>query len=497
MYEIPPYARHSLSEIGIADAADSGFGTDAFGVADGVYVEQLMRRVDAPLPSRWLSIALRRLLLSRVTTPARVNGADFAAERAWLLLRMGEAPAARAIVQSVDTDRYTPKLFQVAMQTALANGDPAALCPIADGAADRLDEPGWVLARAMCAGPFGRAGDCRSDPGWRAQPPAGRGHRPAARRKGDGGRIERAPRGHDPVGRGRSAQRMAVRAGARDRRRHPPTSFSARSIRASSFGRPPRRWRRRRHGWSPPTTPRRRACCPISPQSISMPRSTKPIRAIKTIWSRAICARHIPIPALESGCRRCASCGASRRREPVMAGLCSPRAPPPRSLHPISPPRMSDRLVAAMLSAGLDRSAQRWLSRVEPGSDAWAMLALARPDGRARGGVRRAGLWRGQGADAVRRSGRPGPPFDVRHRAAVRGAGGAAGARGFLAARDRPCRDGGTARYGPAPRRAGHADAALDRSAAGDAVSRRQCAVRATGQEGLARMVAAEAIARL
>ena len=38
------------------------------------------------------------------------------------------------------------------------------------------------------------------------------------------------------------------------------------------------------------------------------------------------------------------------------------------------------RLVASMLSAGLDRTAVRWRGAVEAGSDGWAMIALADPD---------------------------------------------------------------------------------------------------------------------
>ena len=40
----------------------------------------------------------------------------------------------------------------------------------------------------------------------------------------------------------------------------------------------------------------------------------------------------------------------------------------------------ADRIVAAMLSAGLDRTAQRWRGHVEEGSDAWALLELSDPD---------------------------------------------------------------------------------------------------------------------
>ena len=42
--------------------------------------------------------------------------------------------------------------------------------------------------------------------------------------------------------------------------------------------------------------------------------------------------------------------------------------------------RENDRLVASMLSAGLDRSAARRRGGVETGSDAWAMILLADPD---------------------------------------------------------------------------------------------------------------------
>ena len=145
-YQLPAFARRPLSRIGIGP---SGMPADAFGGADGRTVEILMRRLSAPLPSRWLSIALRRLLVAPIDTPRGLDGADFAAERAWLLLRMGESVAARAVAEGVDTDNVTPKLRQVWMQAALANADPAGLCALAPGAG--ASERGWVVARAMCA----------------------------------------------------------------------------------------------------------------------------------------------------------------------------------------------------------------------------------------------------------------------------------------------------------------------------------------------------------
>jgi hypothetical protein len=155
-YEIPPYARRSIGLLGPAGPADGALGPDAFGHTDGQFLETLMRRLDTPITSRWVAIGLRRALASRLVTPPHVDGADFAAERAWLLLRMGESVVARDVVQSVDTVDYTPKLYQIAMQAALATGDPAGLCALADTGFDKTHEPGWILARAMCAGLAGQ-----------------------------------------------------------------------------------------------------------------------------------------------------------------------------------------------------------------------------------------------------------------------------------------------------------------------------------------------------
>lgn len=149
-YVLPAGSRRSLDLIGIVPP-DRMMSPAAFGTADGRYVAGLMRMTRAPVASRWVSIALRRLLAQPLATPRNVNGADFAAERAWLLLRMGEADLARAIVQAVDPDNYTPRLYAVAMQAALATGDVGAMCPLAARAVTVSPDPSWVAAKAMCA----------------------------------------------------------------------------------------------------------------------------------------------------------------------------------------------------------------------------------------------------------------------------------------------------------------------------------------------------------
>ena len=90
-----------------------------------------------------------RCVARQGAAPRDVNPVDWVAERAWLLLRMGEADAARMLVAGVDTDRFTPKMVQVAVQSALANADPPALCPIEDGI--RKYEPACARWCRRCA----------------------------------------------------------------------------------------------------------------------------------------------------------------------------------------------------------------------------------------------------------------------------------------------------------------------------------------------------------
>jgi hypothetical protein len=156
--DLPPQARRSLERVGVASADETGFAPNAFGTTDGRFLGTLMDRMDAPIASRWLSIVLRRSLLAQSDIPPGIAGADWVAERAWLLVRMGEADMARALIARVDAENFTPKLYEAAMQAALATGDPASLCGFVNAAGTVSDEPSWPLAQAMCAGLSGESG---------------------------------------------------------------------------------------------------------------------------------------------------------------------------------------------------------------------------------------------------------------------------------------------------------------------------------------------------
>ncbi|WP_407696229.1 hypothetical protein [Sphingobium sufflavum] len=162
VYDLPPTARRSLDQVGPLTVESGGVSPGAYGAVRGEFLTHVMRASRAPFVSRWASITLRRVLLSGTATPSDVNGADLAAERASLLLRMGEADAARLLVQSVDAANFTPRLYAVAMDTYLATADPAGFCPLAPEAAVRTDDPRWPMAQAICASFSGDQGTASS-----------------------------------------------------------------------------------------------------------------------------------------------------------------------------------------------------------------------------------------------------------------------------------------------------------------------------------------------
>jgi len=148
--EYPEHARRDPWVVGRLDPVRIGLGENPWGGARGIFLSVLMRRMDTPIASRWAHIALRNVLLAKAHAPNAVNPVDWAAERAWLLLRLGEADAARMLIADVDTDRFTPKMTQVAVQSALANADPPALCPLQEGIR-KYDAQIRALVAAMCS----------------------------------------------------------------------------------------------------------------------------------------------------------------------------------------------------------------------------------------------------------------------------------------------------------------------------------------------------------
>jgi hypothetical protein len=158
-YDVPPAARRSLSAVGIISEASGGYPGNAFGLTNGAFLQQVLQRTNGPLASRWATIMARRMLASRINTPAGIDGADWTAERARLLLRMGDSVVARQLVQAVDAGRYSKRLHEVAMQAFLANGDLAGMCPLSESGVRMVGDPRWKMSRPICASLSGDQGN--------------------------------------------------------------------------------------------------------------------------------------------------------------------------------------------------------------------------------------------------------------------------------------------------------------------------------------------------
>src|SRR3546814_13659776 len=87
--EIPDASRRPIDLVGPLGPREWGLGVGAFGDANGRYLSTLMRRLDAPLTSRWTQILLRRATLSPVPAPSFVHPVACVAELGVRLFRRG------------------------------------------------------------------------------------------------------------------------------------------------------------------------------------------------------------------------------------------------------------------------------------------------------------------------------------------------------------------------------------------------------------------------
>jgi len=149
-FDIPPAARRSLQQVGIISEDEGGFAADSLARARASLVTKALAKNRGRLVSRWGHILLRRALASRLDAPPGMDPADFAALRVGLLLRMGEVDAARALVQDVDTGNFTPQLLDLALDAYIANGDFTGICPAMATRGSLRSDPEWEAAKSIC-----------------------------------------------------------------------------------------------------------------------------------------------------------------------------------------------------------------------------------------------------------------------------------------------------------------------------------------------------------
>ena len=371
-YDLPPGSRRTLDRVGPLSAETGGLPTNAFGNR-GQYLTKLMDSLRAPIVSRWGSILLRRALLSGVDTPPTVNGADFTAARAWLLLRQGESDGARMLVQSVDIDRASPRLKQVALQTYLGAADPGGACPYVPTMAGR-GEPTWDLAQAMCASMVGESGTANAV----LERVRRRGHLP---------RID-VKLAEKVVGAGRDSRRAAI---VRWDNVDQLTSWRFGLATTTGVEIPNDLWRT--------ATPAMRSWAVQAPmigvdQRVAFAegaaaRGVISARAYVDLVSYAA-AQEEPADATDDLARtvRTAFVAADlNARVAAIIGLGARnyggKILAARAAARVSPVDLDDEqageLLAAMMAGGLDRNAMAWAPKIGVGSRGWALLAVGSP----------------------------------------------------------------------------------------------------------------------
>lgn len=379
-FDVPPSARQSLNDIGILSEASGGFPADSFGALDGAFLCQIIERTSEPIASRWGTIMARRLLASRTNTPTGVNGADWTAERAWLLLRMGDSVVARNLVQQVDGADYTKRLHEVAMQAYLANGDLAGMCPITESGVRFVNNGRWKMTRAICASLAGEQG--------RATAFINQGRYQGWVRGVDYLLVEKA------VGAGING-RGSVKIEWENVEGMNPWRFG---FSAAVGLEPPERLfantGRQVDGWRvqlPMFTPTVRAkyasnaaalgilsnrnMVDLYAQVLDDPDAPDAVRArAENLGNAYIASGEDDRVAAMTSLWTTAAAGADYHASLVMTARAAALIVPDAD-HQAE----ADRLISSMLTAGLDRSAARWIDVVADGSLGWALVTLAAP----------------------------------------------------------------------------------------------------------------------
>lgn len=149
--DMPAGARRALKQNGLIDVAEGGLSAWSLAGQNPSLVRAAIDGNKGQMVSRWGHILLRRALVSRLDAPAGLLPADFVAMRAALLVRMGEGEAARALVQDVDTANYSPGLTQAALDAYLATADLTGLCPVVSTQGGTRKDAPWQALRAVCS----------------------------------------------------------------------------------------------------------------------------------------------------------------------------------------------------------------------------------------------------------------------------------------------------------------------------------------------------------
>lgn len=149
--DMPAGAQRALTRIGVIAADEGGLPPGALANQSEKLVRAVLQGTQAPMVSRWGHILLRRALASRMAAPLGMDPVEFAALRVGVLNRIGEYAAARAVVQDIDTARWSPALTQEALTAYLASGDITGACPAVRQQGSQREDGQWQMWTAVCS----------------------------------------------------------------------------------------------------------------------------------------------------------------------------------------------------------------------------------------------------------------------------------------------------------------------------------------------------------
>lgn len=379
--DIPPAARRSTERVGLIDPQEGGLPTGSLANQPAPLVRAALEGLDGEVVSRWGHILLRRALASRLAAPEGMDPVEFAALRTRALNRMGEHAAARALAQDVDTVDYTNGLLDAAIDAYVGTGDIVGACPAVRLARSGREDERWRMLESICAAYAGEA--------QRAQNEL---RRLQSRTEGDPIDVLLAQRFAGAAGEGR----RAVTIEWDDIEDMTPWRFAL----ANALGEPiPENLAAR----FDPYFLKASATIPALPFSqrlrgadVAASSGILSSSALVDLYSQIYADREQigEDPGIATAARLRAA-----YVEPTPAGrLAAIRdiwgddddaygrlvltAYATARLTPIDDAAEdAGRLVASMLTAGLERDALRWSELVDEGSLAWAQLVLANPDG--------------------------------------------------------------------------------------------------------------------
>ncbi|MFN3991256.1 MAG: hypothetical protein ACK4IS_13475 [Erythrobacter sp.] len=149
-FDIPPGARRALTRIGVLSVAEGGLPPASLANQPASLVRASLGGTKGPLVSRWGHILLRRTLASRLAAPLGMEPTEFAALRAGVLNAIGEYTITRALVQDIDTSEWSGAITEQALAAYLATGDFTGACPAVRLQGSAREDAQWKMLQAIC-----------------------------------------------------------------------------------------------------------------------------------------------------------------------------------------------------------------------------------------------------------------------------------------------------------------------------------------------------------